>query len=322
MALAGCLAAALAFHHAAIAQERSSAETSQASPYAPDCEKPANAADDSSCQQRRSTVAAEISARAAVESIRVSEAQKPLTIIGIAASVFSTLIAAWAAWAAARAARSTSHAVDKAQASVDEAKKANKIAEENIRLEWKKFQLSGRPFVFIESVRHNTFEWRAGQGIFEWTFRLKNHGQNPAIIRRITHTVLLSDILPDLTGEYRQAQVKLPRTVASDFRETVRFHEEDIPYGYIIEGGGTGPEFADMGRRLLKMEDIPEDLRRERDLLHTLTCGPDILNHYAVIRVEYEDGFRNEFVTQTCLRIDSPMGPVTEQGDERYSYQT
>jgi hypothetical protein len=51
----------------------------------------------------------------------------------------------------------------------------------------------GRPYILIDTVSHNYYEWRDGARNLTFTFNFRNYGNVPGIIRDVSAEILLSD---------------------------------------------------------------------------------------------------------------------------------
>jgi hypothetical protein len=208
-----------------------------------------------------------------------------------------------------RAADASNRMVIEAQQTTVAAREANEIA-----------RMSDRPFVMVKSVGHNMREWTSGQAAFEWSFALTNHGKGPAIVKSLHAQTVLSDVVPSLDNIHR---TDLPDPYeARVFRENVSLRDEKIEYGFIIEGGALSAPIVRDGMHLLKMNDVPDYLKKERSKIRMLINGPNVLNYYLITKVEYEDTFGNQFSTSACLRLEARSGEITEQGGRNLNLRT
>ena len=174
-----------------------------------------------------------------------------------------------------------------------------------------------RAFVFAQSVAHNMNEWRNGAGPLEWTFKLTNYGRTPAWILRIEAFATVSDGKPtpegwDNTGAVYQSQ-------HARFVET-----EKLSQGFVLEPGASSEPFSRSVERILTLnrDDLPTQLREERENLRLMTSMPGATYVWLIGSVIYRDMYNIDCKTTFCWGIDQPFGTVSERGGPTMNLHT
>lgn len=203
--------------------------------------------------------------------------------------------------------RESESATTASNAAAEASKRANAIAAQSLKLQQQAYALQGRPFVFVEVDVPNFWEWERGEELFSWGFRLTNHGEHPAVLKRVSAGVAL------LYGPpyERSDQLDEDQGIAII---PLRMEQETLHAAPTLAKGQ--PRSLARGDPSLLKDSTEEDVTRRRvrrvrrDLQEFV---PPILRWYLVVQVDYESPNGLSFhVGQSACLVLKGVTPTVE----------
>ena len=194
-----------------------------------------------------------------------------------------------------------------------------------------------RAYVFAESVSNNAEDWNSRNEFFEWTYKIVNYGETPAVIKEIKYLVAVTDVIPNIDGDRQAGNPRHPIDNA--------FEDEKISPEIILiasrerEFTAKGRPTANCGPLIPAAEMGPHkpEVRMTSTQIFRLETGRPFMPNgimdnqsvrlWIIGKVFYEDVFGERHETRFCFRgnrtnAPNPADRVQIAGGDEYNKRT